>query len=117
MSLEPGRTRSYNGLANSFYAQGKYDSALFYAGQALEMDSTVVYSHLIKARALAKRYYYKDAVQEYEHILSMDSTYTIAGDELEKLDRKIAYLRSLKKYNESREELKMIKPLKPKALN
>lgn len=117
MSLEPGRVRSYNGLANSFYAQGKYDSALLYAGQALAMDSTAIYSHLIKARALVKRYHYKDAFQEYEHILVMDSTYTIARDELEKLNKKIAYLRSLKKYKESQEELNMIKPLKPKTLN
>ncbi len=117
MIMEPGRVRSYDGLANSFYDQAKYDSALFYADRALKIDSMVLDSHLIRARALAKRYNYGDARKEYLYIIERDSTYTIARDELKKLNRKVAYLRSLKKYEKRKEEVKMIRPLKPKILN
>jgi tetratricopeptide (TPR) repeat protein len=117
MVMEPGRVRSYDGLASSFYDQARYDSALFYVGRALEIDSTALDSHLIRARTLAKKYYYGDARKEYLYIIEMDSTHTIARDELKKLDRKVAYLRSLKKYEKRKEDVKMIKPLKPKVLN
>lgn len=115
--MEPDNIRGYNELANGFYEQAKYDSAVFYADRAIEIDSTFIDSHLVRARTLEKQYHYAAARLEYATILKMDSTFTIAGDELEKLNRKVAYLQSLKRYKASKEEMKMIKPLKTKSLN
>ena len=117
MIMEPGRVRGYNGLANSFYEQAKYDSALYYVDHALALDSTIVSLHLTRARVLGRKYHYNDARQEYLHVLQMDTANVIAQNELKKLNRKVAYLRSLKKYEKRKEEVQMIIPLKPKVLN
>jgi len=116
-NIEPGNARGYNELANSFYEQAKYDSALFYADCAIEIDPKFINPRLVRARTLEKQYHYTDARIEYVSILEVDSTFTIAGNELKKLNRKVAYLRQLKKYEERKEEMKMFKPLKSKTLN
>ncbi len=115
--MEPDNIRGYNELANGFYEQAKYDSAIFYADHALQIDPKAIKPHLVRARTLEKQYRYTDASLEYLTILEVDSTFTIAVDELRKLNRKVAYLQSLKKYKKSKEEMKLLKPLKTKSLN
>lgn len=116
-TMEPENARGYNELANSFYEQAKYDSALYYADRAIVIDSKSIKAHLVRGRALEKQYHYTDARLEYIAILEVDSTYTIAEDELKKLNRKVAYLHQLRKYEERKEEMKLFKPLKSKTLN
>jgi len=81
-----------NQLMLLHYQAYTYDSALYYANRMLGTDSTLTGPLLIKARIFDKRYRYASARQVYQQLLAAHPGYEVAQQELNKLNRKIAYL-------------------------
>ncbi|MTI22715.1 hypothetical protein E1176_16910 [Fulvivirga sp. RKSG066] len=82
----------YYELSNTYYINFGYDSAQYFASKALALDSNLLEAKMVRARVLDKRRRYQEAIGVYEGILSQDSTYNLARQELDKLKRKVAYL-------------------------
>ena len=72
---------------------------------------------LTKARVYDRRTYYSSALKSYQAILAIDSTYTPALEELEKLNGKIAYLQRIRKSRERNAGLRILTPKPTKDSN
>lgn len=98
-------------LAKVHLDQREYDSARYYAELSNRQDNTVE-SKLLLARVNDITQNYQAAEDIYQEILEADSTQAIAREELEKLRRKIRYLRELKMREQRRREREFV-PLQP----
>jgi len=105
-------------LMNMYYEKNWYDSASFYAEQMLERRANDKEALLSQARIYDKRRKYQQAIQKYEEILEKDSLqqvelHKIAGEELDYLRRKVAYLWQKQQEQELEKMKKGLAPLQP----
>mgnify|MGYP000123808442 CR=1 FL=1 len=92
------------------FNQRNYDSVLFYLSD-YKLESPELL--LLEARTYDRMNQYQNAENSYLEILKSDSTHIIARQELEKLQRKVRYLRDLKRREENRIDFIQIRPLVP----
>jgi tetratricopeptide (TPR) repeat protein len=114
IDMEPEASTAYDQMAENFYDRRRYDSAIHYASKAVSLEPEAINPRLIRARAYDKMYDYSEAQQEYINILELDSTFTIASNELAKLRRKIAYLRDIERIRKQKADFQEVKTLKSK---
>lgn len=82
-----------NKVASAYYNLENYDTAFIEVNESLKLDSVNNRdAKLLAARSLDKLRDYNLAKVYYEAIVKSDSTDVIALDELDKLNRKVAYL-------------------------
>ncbi|QSE96653.1 tetratricopeptide repeat protein [Fulvivirga lutea] len=82
-----------NNMSLYYYQLNQYDTALMLAKNSLLSDSiTNREAQLLVARSLDNLREYNESKLYYEALVKYDSTDAIALDELDKLNRKIAYL-------------------------
>jgi len=114
IDMEPEVPAAYDQMAENFFDRRRYDSSIFYATKALALDPASINARLIRARAYDRMYDYSESQEEYLQILAIDSTFTIASNELAKLRRKIAYLRDIQRIKKQKETFQEVKTLKSK---
>ncbi len=90
-----------------------YDSTLYYAQKALQIDDHHLPSLLAEARVYDRRTYYGTSMRKYGEILAIDSTYQPAVEELAKLKGKVAYLQKIRQDREANLQVETISPTKP----
>jgi len=104
-------------ISKSYLANFRYDSALYFVSDVLKNDSSNIEAWLLMARAYDKSYKYSASRAAYIKLLQYDPKNNIAIEELEKLNRKIAYLRNLKEKEEEKEEFERLNKIEPKRKN
>ena len=99
------------------YQIRRYDSTLYYTDKSLLLNKQHLPSMLTQARVYDRRRYYGTAIKKYQEIITIDSTYLPAVDELAKLIGKIAYLQKIQKDREENAQVETITPTKPPVRN
>ncbi|MEQ8925258.1 MAG: tetratricopeptide repeat protein [Fulvivirga sp.] len=100
-----------NNLALYYYQLGKYDSALVLAKKSLLSDSvTNRDAKLLVARSFDNLREYNESKVYYEALVKYDSTDVIALNELDKLNRKIAYLWRLRQQERNFDSIRTSTP-------
>jgi tetratricopeptide (TPR) repeat protein len=82
-------------LAQWFYQEKNYDSAIFYVNKSIQSDSSRI-NFLLKGDIYERKDAFELALNEYYYLLKVDSTDNIAREKASNVERKIAYLRNLK---------------------
>jgi len=105
-------------LMELYYEKNWYDSALHYAWQTQQYRSNDKLAKLTEARIYNRRRKYQQALNKYEEILAMDSLqqediHKLAGEELDYLKRKVAYLWRKQQEEELIKLKKGLAPLQP----
>ncbi|WP_338391655.1 tetratricopeptide repeat protein [Fulvitalea axinellae] len=90
------------GLARTEIEKAVYDSALFYAARAIDLDSLDLQARLLVAEAYRKKYWYNASFREYTTILKIDSANAEAKRELPLLIEKIEYWQKRKAAQQSK---------------
>ncbi|MDH3709936.1 MAG: tetratricopeptide repeat protein [Cyclobacteriaceae bacterium] len=90
---------AFSQLGTVYYQKRRYDSARYFANQALKLEAKDIEAMLTLARVADRKKGYWVALKHYEDILAIDSTYAPAVAEHKKLKGKIAWLRYLDKNN------------------
>jgi tetratricopeptide (TPR) repeat protein len=116
IDMAPGDPDGYRELAQYFLVVRSYDSARYYAERAILLDGGSLDSRLLKARALSRSYQYGESIDEYNEILRLDPDHAIAREELTKLKNKIAYLRDIRRIQEQKKDMTIIKIPESKKL-
>ena len=101
LNINPGHLEAMLSIANEYYGQSVYDSSIHYSRIAIGFDSLSLNARLIHARSYDNKYFYSEAIEEYQALLTIDSTYQNASSELKEVYRKVAYLRRLKEEKEA----------------
>ena len=104
-------------LAKFYSNSNNIDSTLLYLNFYLESESIGTEGHVLKARTLEKISYYTEAKKLYKTALEIDSTSILAQRGLENLERKVAYLRLVKRKEEVQRQVEDLKPLNSKDIN
>ncbi|MDN5203608.1 tetratricopeptide repeat protein [Fulvivirgaceae bacterium BMA10] len=104
-------------ISQLFLEKYRYDSANFYANRILDLSPGDRRAKLMEARILDKRGFYNGAMQKYQELIEQDSTFNLAFQELEKLKRKVAYLRKLKEEQQAGRDLPILRPKNIKTGN
>ena len=112
LQFNPQSSEAHAELAHNFLVIGQYDSTIFYSDRAISFDDRESQARLLKSMALDKQYKYAEAKSEIEALLERDSINTNALEELDKLNKKIAYLREMKRIDEQRKDIESLKPIK-----
>ncbi|WP_185153539.1 tetratricopeptide repeat protein [Fulvivirga lutimaris] len=99
-----------NITGKTYYSLQKYDTSLLIAERSWEIDSLFVDNALLKARSLDKLGNYAEAQEVYTNLVKSDSTLVIASEELDILNRKVAYLWRLKQQEEAFESIRNSPP-------
>ncbi len=113
---EIGNVSVYNELKDYYFENTNvYDSSLHYAQKILDAKAGDQNALLTMARIYDKRRDYSRAINQYEELLEQDSTrqpklYNLAGQELDQLKRKVAYLQK-RKQEEREKQMQPIDPL------
>ena len=94
----------------TYYGLQKYDTALLIAEKSWAIDSLFLNNALLKARSLDKLGNYVEAQEVYANLLKSDSTLVIAAEELDKLNRKVAYLWRLKQQEQAFDSIRNSPP-------
>ncbi len=97
LTLESDHASAHSELAFINYSRGRYQDAHTHASQSLRADKENKEALLTLARLNDRQKNYYGALEQYRKIVEIDSTYTPAVNELEKLKGKIAWLRYLEK--------------------
>nr|MDQ3394124.1 tetratricopeptide repeat protein [Bacteroidota bacterium] len=86
---DPNHYMAYNYISLIEYQKKQYDSAVWYAEKALSLNNEAKESMLTLARVkdINKQYY--NALVQYDKIIKLDSTYTIAKVEKANIQKKI----------------------------
>jgi len=105
-------------LMELYYEENWYDSALHYARQTQQFRSNDKFAKLTEARVYDRRRKYQQAMDKYEEILAMDSLqqeniHKLAIEELDYLQRKVAYLWRKQQEEELNKLKKGLAPLQP----
>ncbi len=103
-------------MAKTYYPE-QIDSALIYINEALGIEPRYLLALVFKAKALDRQGDFDQAMGIYESAIQIDSTYTIALDGLSNLERKVAYLRLVKRKENVQRDLELFKPLNSKTIN
>jgi len=93
------------------------DSVFYYVNLFLENNPEDIPGLVLKARTLERINYYTDAKTLYQKAIKIDSTSRLATEALDNLERKVAYLRLIKRKENVQRELEMFKPLNSKEIN
>jgi tetratricopeptide (TPR) repeat protein len=104
-------------LAKNYFRANEIDSAILYVDQYIQSNPGGTDMYVLKAQALEKRSYYTEAKKLYNYALEIDSTSTLANRGLENLERKVAYLRLVKRKEEVQKQVETLKPLNSKEIN
>ena len=104
-------------LARIYYRNNNTDSTLFYINKYLETNPLGTEGHVLKANTLERISYYTEARNLYKTALEIDSTSTLARRGLENLERKVAYLRLVKRKEQVQQQVETLKPLNSKEIN
>ena len=83
-------------LSDIYIQDKKYDSAILMSDQVLMVDSTNLFALRNKAYSFGKKGYYNSSIINYEMILSQDSLFENAKEELDKVLANRAYLQKIK---------------------
>lgn len=116
LSHRPDEASTYIELANAYY-NDRLDSSMYYVEQYLRMKSDAADGMVLKARILERRYSYSEARKFYLMAIEMDSTYTLAQNGLANLNRKVAYLRLIRRREENQRQTETLSPLNSKEIN
>lgn len=103
-------------LARAYYPN-QIDSVLFYLDNFLKEKPDNVPGLVLKAKALERIGFYTESRTLYETAIKIDSTSTLALNGLNILERKVAYLRLVKRKESVQKELDTFKPLNSKEIN
>ncbi len=109
--------RLYQQLGLCHFQRRNYDSTLYYTQKTLELSENHLPALLVQARVYDRRRYYSAAVQTYQAILALDSTYVPAVEEFQKLQGKIAYLQRIEATRQRNAEVKTLEPKSTKESN
>jgi hypothetical protein len=93
------------------------DSVLHYINLYLEDQPESIPGLVFKAKSLERISYYTEARRLYEHAIKIDSTSRLATQGLDKLERKVAYLRLIRRKESVQKDLELFKPLNSKEIN
>ena len=93
LNLDENHLSAYLQLSQVKLDQRQYDSARYYANLALEIDENFNDARLLIARSYDRQYRYQQALAVYRDIVARDPDFEIAVNEMELLEKKIAYLR------------------------
>ncbi len=93
-------------IGQLYFERSDYDSALLLTNRVLLNDSLYRNASLLTARSLDKKRKYDEAKQVYEKLIIQDSTDLVVKEELDKLNRKVAYLWRLKQQEQSFDSLR-----------
>ncbi len=105
---------SWRSLASLKFDQGQYDSAGYYSNMILTHNAGDLAARLTLARAANRQGNSRLAIDEYEEILASDSTHQTAKNELEDLNRKVAYLQRIRlEFEKHKAQISTITPKKP----
>ncbi len=115
--LQQGEVKAGIQLIDWFTEQGFADSLLFYSNSILEIDSMNVEALLTKGDAFDVKGYFSSSKKYYEQVITIDSLNEEAIEGVQKVDRKIAYLRKLKERKESLPTFDFLTPSNTKTLN
>jgi len=102
---------------SKYYYATKNDSALQYVNLYLYHYPEDIQAIILKARIKSSAGETMEAIDLYKTALLSDSTSAIARTEMEILERKVAYLRLVKRKDETQKQLEYIKPLGAKQIN
>ncbi|MCZ6521214.1 MAG: tetratricopeptide repeat protein [Bacteroidetes bacterium] len=102
----------YNQISFIKYTNNQWDSADYYAIKTLSVNNEDMEALLILARTQNRRGNYSQSIVNYTTLLEVDSTVLMAQEELEKLKRKVAYLRDLQKQMLERPKIEILVPKK-----
>jgi tetratricopeptide (TPR) repeat protein len=72
---------------------------------------------VLKAKTLERLSNYEQAKNIYQSAIELDSTSTLAIEGLNNLERKVAYLRLVKRKESVQKDLEILKPLNSKTIN
>lgn len=97
MSVNPRNAYYLQQHGRSYFMEGRYDSALIQARRALVLDETDIPTRIMEARSLENQRLFDEALEAYSEIVASDSTIAVAREGLERLERREAYLRYLRK--------------------
>lgn len=103
-------------LAKIYYKKNDMDSTLFFVNQYLSSNPEVIGGYILKARALEKKNYFTEARKLYLSVLEIDSTSILASKGLDNLNRKVAYLRLVKRKEDVQRQAETLKPLNSKKI-
>lgn len=106
----------YYEFAKSYYPK-QSDSVLYYVDQSLSFNSRNVNSLILKARTLDRLGNFDRSRDVYQEVLRLDSASAIAQVELSNLERKVAYLRLVKKKESGQKDLENLRPLNSRTIN
>ena len=115
LSSRPGyQIRSWRKLSDGKYGRGQYDSARYYSDRILAHRPEDLSAHLTLARVADKQGNFALATDQYQGILARDSTHQIAQNELDILNRKVAYLHKIRReFEQQKSQISTITPKKP----
>jgi tetratricopeptide (TPR) repeat protein len=99
----------WSAIGDNFMEFGQADTALYYFKKAYHLSDDREDEAMKLAGAYDKLRYYEEAAAVYVALISRDSTNYLAKEELDKLQRKVAYLTRLKQ-EEARRALPMVAP-------
>jgi tetratricopeptide (TPR) repeat protein len=103
-------------IAKTFYPENT-DSVLFYVDRALNIQPQYLQALVLKAKTLDRQGNYDRAIGVYQSAIQMDSTYTLALQGLNNLERKVAYLRLVQRKESVQRDLEILKPLNSRTIN
>lgn len=104
-------------LAKIYYNENNIDSTIYFVNQYLNSNPAGTSAHILKAKTLEKINHYTDARNLYLSALEIDSTSILASKGLDNLERKVAYLRLVKRKEDIQRQIEALKPLIIKDIN
>ncbi len=100
----------YLNLADVYLDTYDYDSAIYFAERALEVDNQLNEAYYILGKAHRAKEQVYNAYNAYSKVLEYDQGDPYALSEMQKLENYIAYLQRIKREYESRPILPILKP-------
>ena len=117
LQTKPEENRLNLELAKYYNKINNIDSTLWFVNKYLESKHSGTEGHVLKAKTLEKINYLTEARKLYKSALEVDSTSILAQRGLENLERKVAYLRLVKRKEEVQRQVETMKPLNSKVIN
>ena len=117
LQTKPLEERTKLELAIYYNRINNVDSTLWFVNQYLESNPKGTKAYVLKAKTLEKINFYTEAKKLYIAALEIDSTSILAQRGLENLERKVAYLRLVKRKEEIQRQVEIMKPLNSKVIN
>lgn len=97
---ELGTRRAFFTLSDWYQRQNVFDSAVYFANQVVQNDSSDIGALMKVGRIFENRGFFTRSLNYYNTVLKIDSTYSEARDQIAIVNRKIAYLRRIREQEE-----------------